>query len=277
MSVRRVIVGVKDLTVSGAALDWAAREAAANGRHLVVAHAAAAIYAMVPSHGRPGVPGGDRTLEAALVAVRTRLEQDRVQPVLRSGNAGVALVELAYAEDVLVIGAPPRHGWLHARSTTHYVLGHSPCPVVVVPPASSVAGRRAALASAHLGDNLAGQVVVGVDGSAASRAALSFGFAYAARHRLALATVYVAARPPAATKASGSRVLADQVERLEREYPQVPVRRLTVSGSVVSALVTAGVGAAVLVAGISGTRAATSAARGLIDASGTPVALVRLP
>src|SRR3954463_7985824 len=144
MSARRVIVGVDRLDRSGAALDWAARAAAGAGERLVVAHVVSGRARIPPGRRDGSVPGGDRMLTAAVARARERLADDRIQPVLRSGSAGQALVDLAYREDILVIGAAGSPRWPHPHSTIDRVLGRALCPVVIVASPSTVAARAKA-------------------------------------------------------------------------------------------------------------------------------------
>jgi nucleotide-binding universal stress UspA family protein len=246
MSVRRVIVGVERRDSGEAALDWAVAETAAVGSVLVIVHAAARVGGGSPARRSPGVPGGDPVLAWAVAVARRRLDPDRIQPVLRSGVAGGALVDLAFAEDTLVLGSPTHRHWSGPRSATRSVLGHASCPVVVVPSRSSVAERRAAL-SGRPDSGCAGHVVVGVHRSDAARIPLTFGFAYAARHRLPLCAAHVTGKPSLIAESAAARLLAEQLEGFERAYPQVVVRRLVVAGEVGPGLVSASDGATLLV------------------------------
>jgi len=269
MSVRRVIVGVDRRESSEAALDWAVTETAAVGSVLVIARATAHIMAALPAHGSPGVPGGDPMLAWAVEVARRRLDPDRIQPVLRSGAAGRALVELAYADDILTLGAPMHRHWMGPGSTTRYVLGHASCPVVVVPSPSALPQRRERLgARDRAGSGFADHVVVAVHPSEAAPTTLTFGFAYAARHRLPLAAVQV-------TGTRAGEVRFDEIlETVKRQYPQVAVRHQVVAGEVVRGLVMAADGAALLVAGAAD-GGVGPLVHGLVDDGVCPVAVVR--
>jgi nucleotide-binding universal stress UspA family protein len=283
MSVRRVIVGVDSRESSEAALDWAVAETAAVGSVLVIGHAAAHVMGASPARRRnPGVPGGDRILAWAVAVAGRRLDPGRIQPVLRSGAAGGALVDLAYAEDILVLGAPTHRHRMGPRSATGYVLGHAPCPVVVVPSRSSVAQRRESLSARARPDvGRPDPVVVGVPRSEAARGPLAFGFAYAARHRLPLTAVHVTGRARGEDWLDGqvpepatARLLAEQLEKFEREYPRVAVRRLVMVGEVVPGLVSASDGATLLVAGAAES-GVSPVVRELVDNGVCPVVVVR--
>lgn len=58
-----------------------------------------------------------------------------VQPVVVEGPAARALLETARGADLLVVGSRGRGGFLGLLlgSTSHQVVTHASCPVVVVP------------------------------------------------------------------------------------------------------------------------------------------------
>jgi nucleotide-binding universal stress UspA family protein len=125
------------------------------------------------------------------------------------------------------------------------------CPLVVVRPTLGYPGAP-----------FAGHVVVGVDGSSAARAALQFGYRYAARHRMPIAAVHVtsesagdlwfdecilethfAVEPPALA------MLANQIGVLGRRDPDIVIKRAMYGGETAEALLRASAGAALLVVG----------------------------
>jgi hypothetical protein len=240
---------------------------------LVIVHAAARVLGGSPAGRSPGVPGGDPVLARAVAVARRRLDRDRIQPVLRSGAAGEALVDLAFAEDILALGAPTHRRWSGSRSATRFVLGHASCPVVVVPSRSSLVQRRAGL-TGRTGPRFPGHVVVGVHRPEAAHALLAFGFAYAARHRLPLAAVQVTRESPLTGESAAARLLTEQLKSFEREQPHVVVRRWDVAGEVGGCLVPASDGAALLVAGAAA-RGVGPVVRELVDHGLCPVAVVR--
>jgi nucleotide-binding universal stress UspA family protein len=78
-----------------------------------------------------------------------------------SGDVAPVLLREALHADMLVVGSKG-HGWAAEtvrRSVSQILARHAPCPVVVVRPAARLDAAR---------------IVVGVDGSEASRAALEF-------------------------------------------------------------------------------------------------------
>jgi nucleotide-binding universal stress UspA family protein len=85
-------------------------------------------------------------------------------------------------------------------SVSQHVARHASCPVVVVREPTDPAARR---------------VVVGVDGSPGSGAALGFAVEYAARHEVPLVAVYGWRDRHPTSSGSGSQLRARMVERLE--------------------------------------------------------------
>jgi len=250
LAVRRVIVGVDASVSSSSALQWAVAEAARVGCVLVIVHVARHSTPAFAGRHRPAVPGGDPTLARAVVLAHDRHEPARVQPVLRTGPAADALVELAYADDILVLGAPaPGRRWARA-STTHQVIMRASCPVVLVPVASAITGR---------------QVVVGIDRPALAMAALRFGFAFAGRNLLPLTVMLVSEEPRAAEN------LRSSVEALARRYQQVAVEWLVGHGPAAAVLASASGGAALVVVTVQD-NGPGPLVRGLIGQARCPVA-----
>lgn len=176
-----VVVGVDDSPGAARALDRALVEAEQRGRPLLVVHTwLPPVWLAAP----PGLPypdvvvreeshrwaerlvdrlvaaALDRRARAGRVTVRTRVEQ---------GDPGRVLVEAGGGAAVLVVGGRGRGAIESAvlGSATRYVLHRAPCPVMVVP-------LHAEVSPPH-------SVVVGWDGSPASRAALRWGLAAARR------------------------------------------------------------------------------------------------
>jgi nucleotide-binding universal stress UspA family protein len=234
-------------------LSWAADEAIATDAHLIICQA----------RGEP-VPGGpqpptavielvDPPLARHIREVRDRLGGDRVEVALRGPDPVAALLDPHHHADLLVIGSATRHGitdrWfgttmLRLTTTATY-------PVVVVRP---IAG--------HGGAPFAGHVVVGVDASRTARAALRFGFEYAARHRLPIAPVHVTSDWPGdlwydermlethfAVEPPVLAMLAGEVEPLASQYPDVVVKLAAYGGHPADGLLRASVGAGLLVVG----------------------------
>src|SRR5262249_28294016 len=122
-----------------------------------------------------GHPG----LTLAIEEARHALGADRVTVRVQPPPSGTMLLGVVGPADLLVVGPPSRGRWTHWGSTTQYVARHAPCPVVITRSPTPIDAAYA------------GHVVVGVDGSSASRAATGFAFSYAREHGLPVVAVTV--------------------------------------------------------------------------------------
>jgi nucleotide-binding universal stress UspA family protein len=137
----RVVVGVDGSTHAGRALALAVEEAARRGATLV------AVTTWPPPSYFPGVGYGtvppspaelERHARATLDEALAGLDEPAaVERVVTEGPAWRALVDAAAGADLLVVGSRGRGGFsgLLLGSTSHAVVTHAPCPVVVVPTA----------------------------------------------------------------------------------------------------------------------------------------------
>ena len=159
----RVVVGFDGSAPAEGATRWAAREAQSRGLGLTV------IHATVPPMSSSGAwgPGAPISLDAldeiresaqtSLDAFASTLPASDIQTLVQVGSPTGILLSASETAALIVVGS----------------RGH--CPVVVI------REERAVDATA---------VVVGVDGSAASHAAVDFAFDYASRHRLTVLAVH---------------------------------------------------------------------------------------
>ena len=171
-----IVVGVSRGDDPTGVLTWAAREARALHAPLVVCHAGAddradAVLAEAGALARRAVPAGH---------VRTIRGDGRPLPVLAAAadQAGLVVVGTAAGAG----SGTQLVGTIAVRLATE---GRSSA-VVARPPVPSPAQA----AQPQQGP-FAGHVVVGVDGSGPSRAALAYAFAHAAAHRRPLVAVHV--------------------------------------------------------------------------------------
>jgi nucleotide-binding universal stress UspA family protein len=248
----RIAVGV-DLGRGGlAALSWATEEAVASGARMTICH--------VRDHGDAAAAAPDletlRLTQPGLVRrirwCRQLLGGTNVAVELPLGDPAAALLELSGRADLLVIGgisgpdSHHRHPSLAAQIATR-----TRCPAVVVRPATG-----------HDGAAFAGHVVIGVDGSPASAAAVRLGFSHARRHHLPVAAVYVNDRRPGgyrlddplpathfAAEPAALTLLAREIEPVAARHPDVAVNRVVLGGDPITALRHAAAGAALLVLG----------------------------
>ncbi|ASN22838.1 universal stress protein [Streptomyces pluripotens] len=136
-----VVVGVEDEESSGAALQFAFREARVRHCRMVAVHAwsapaGACTTPQAPSwpleaHRRPPTQVLDDTLRGPTALYRdVPVERRLVEEPARR-----ALLEAASEADLLVVGARPRlvHSGLQLGLINHALLHHAPCPIAVVP------------------------------------------------------------------------------------------------------------------------------------------------
>lgn len=281
MPARTIAVGAH--ATSYPALAWAIAEASARGARLAICHVCHPDSALV---GRDRIPPGllelaNPALSRAVAAARDHLGGHRVSLSIATGHVGEALVRAADGADLLVVGAPEHTGWAQRRSTTHYAVQHARVPIVVV---------RTASTAAH--GPFAGHVVVGVDGSAQARAALDFGFAWAAEHRRPLVAVHVTDRQEQdvwfdesmlethfVAEPAALDLLADEIAPWHNRHPDVRVKRAVFAGPVHRGLARAATGAILLAVGSRGLGLAARAVLGsvshaAVDEAPCPVAVV---
>jgi nucleotide-binding universal stress UspA family protein len=166
-AVDRIVIGVDRSHASLVALRWAAGEARSSGAELVVVHAYLAPIAYVGTDREIARIDPDLHETAAghlATCIETSgadLEGLRVTRELHPGRAADGLLELASSAELLVVGVRGAGGFEGTLlgSTAEHCARHAPCPLVVVP---------------ELVPPTSGRVVVGVDGSPASRRALSW-------------------------------------------------------------------------------------------------------
>ncbi|MDP3889925.1 universal stress protein [Nocardioides sp.] len=176
---------------------------------------------------------------------------------------GPALVREAQSAHLTVLGSRA-HGALASMvlgSVSQHVTRHAPGPVVVVREPQ---------------DPTATRIVVGVDGSSGSQAALEFAFAHADEAGVPLAVLHAVLREAG----TPGTMVADQIAPLAEKYPAVVVETQTVEASPDHALVDASQGAAMVVVGSRGRGALAALLKGSIAQSvlqhaQCPVAVVR--
>jgi nucleotide-binding universal stress UspA family protein len=258
---RPIVVAVDGSDSALDATRWAAGEAQRRGRGLRIVHT----YAWPLPAYRPGFADmtalHDAIQENAATVLRdaetavadvapglhpeTEASPGSVTPVLREISAHAAL---------LVLGSRGLGGFtgLLVGSVAVALAAHALCPVVVV------------RGSEH---DRGGPVVVGVDGSAASQAAVALAFEEAATRRCDLVAVHASIDSAFPVTPAGGfypgwdwTALTDQatatlVERLagwQEKYPDVPVRRVVEQDRPARALLNAARDAQLLVVGSRG-------------------------
>ena len=155
----------------------------------------------------------------------------------RTGALVPALVPLAPDATMLVLGSRGhgRAGQTFVGSTSQHAAGHATCPVVVVREQAEAASDR---------------VVVGLDGSAGSVAALDF-----ACHQAGLTGHRVLVLHGAGPETETAAPVAEAVAVARAGHPDVPLDAQTVDVGAAQALVDASADAALVVVGSRGLRA----------------------
>jgi nucleotide-binding universal stress UspA family protein len=227
-----VLVGVSRSEAAVWAVRWAADEAAAWGLPLLVVHAQEWPSA-VPPGVAPGTGGSlwashFRAVGRSLVdtaraeALLLHPELD-VRAELAEGKPREVLRRLAEDADQLVLGTRRLRDVDAAfvRSRGARLFGQVPCSVVLVPPPQLPEPR----------DD--GAVVVGVDGSAASEAAVAYAYEEAALHGAPLVAVEVRrvhGRGRAGFPERARLDLAEVLAGWHEKYPQVEVEQRILTG-----------------------------------------------
>ncbi|GAA1835164.1 universal stress protein [Actinomadura chokoriensis] len=180
-AVSSVVVGYDGSQNGVRALDWAADEARARGLPLTVIHAWEAFIGGSIAMAMVDLgPLAQETLDSGVEHVRKQAPDVPVQGVLECGQSAAKLLEAGRNAALIVLGPRGLGGFagLLLGSVSAQVVAHASCPVVIArgdPDRHSGTGP--------------GDVVVGVDGSAASRAALAMAFTEAELHGLSVRSV----------------------------------------------------------------------------------------
>src|SRR5512139_575737 len=285
-----VVVGVDGSEPAAAALDWAVREAALEGRELIVVHACGVPGAMQDFED---IVANERGLKSIGRSIAREAVQDArlsdptigVDSVVTMGHAERVLVEASETADMVVVGARGRGTVASALlgSVSATLARESHCPVVVVRTYDEAPEEDLR------------PVVVGVDGTAVSSAAVEFGFRMASLRGAPLTLLHATwdlrekAAPVADLRTYAEKVnLSEEEERLAAEtvaglrekYPDVVVTETYRRGEPVRQLVEASRGASLVVVGSRGRRllATTllgSFSRGVAERAYCPVAVLR--
>ena len=281
MTVRPVVVGVDGSASAYRAVEWAVGEAHRRGVGLRLVRAFSWTTADHPTgwvaRYRDEMLDVSRrqVARAVLIAADTRPDVEAESQVAIGAPIEVLSSEARRAQ-LLVLGdrGLGEVAGLVLGSVAVSLAARGACPVVVV------RGERA---------GADGPVVVGVDGSPVSEAALAFAFDAAAARGVDLVAVH-AWSPTAIDEelaslvewdaSAESAVLAERLAGWGQKYPQVEVRRTVVRDGAVRALVTASAGAQLVVVGSRGRGNAAglllgSVSHGVLHGAHCPVAVVR--
>ena len=284
----RIVVAIDGSVSALNAARWAAAEAVTRGRGLTLAHA------LVPPVMGGGFSMGlpprldilDTMREEAMTElgkIADGLEGDDITIEIQIGSASALMIQASESADLLVLGSRGHGGFkgLLVGSVGTQVASHAQCPTVIL--------REQPRASAH-------QVVVGIDGSPHSLAAIAFAFDEASRHGWELVAIHAWDVPafdlivtpqgavpfPLADVADSEiRLAAEVLAGFRTDYPDVTVQERLVRAPAVQAILEASVDAALIVVGTRGHGLAVGAvlgsvSNGLLHRASVPVAVVPL-
>ncbi|MDQ0734762.1 universal stress protein [Arthrobacter agilis] len=214
---RAILVAVRSRSSVNAPLEWAARRARAADLPLMLVHAVPAADSMPPGTCYADVvTAGRRMLQDEAIRLSTDYPSVRVSTYLHCGDVVHALLGLSAGASLLVVGADRVNtltGVFQGSVAIQVVLG-SLASVLIIP--TGPRGNSEKNGTAH------GHVVVGVDGSAESSAALTRAAAEA--HRLGAALRVIAAVRPASPPAETLVVdTSAMLSAIHAAYPSLRV------------------------------------------------------
>ncbi|QHC23015.1 universal stress protein [Streptomyces sp. GS7] len=254
---RPIVVGVDPDPSLRMALAWAADEAARRRTPLCLVHAEGVptggyrkteVHPSWEEWNRALHEAGERVLQGAVAFVEDRQPQVPLSALLAEGTPAWVLREQAREAAEVVLGS--RHlGRVEevftSASIALPVMAHASCPVVVVPEPEHITQDPS-------------YVVVGVDGSAHSAAAVDVAFQHAALHGAVLRAVYVQSperfrgRDAHTVESECRSLLSETVAGRTATYPEVELHHEVVLGHPVEELAKASAHALCLVVGTRG-------------------------
>ncbi|MEP6623197.1 MAG: universal stress protein [Acidimicrobiia bacterium] len=172
---QRIVVGVDGSAASLAALRWGVALAGASGCPVTAAYAFTPGYAEVSTEQYAVIETeAEQTLRAWCTDASVA---ESVDTVVVDGGPD-ALLSVARPTDLLVLGTRGSYGIarLHLGSVVHHLVHHTMSPVAIVP--------------AHVADHPVTRIVIGVDGSEGSSAAVTFTAGLAAALEAGVVAVY---------------------------------------------------------------------------------------
>ena len=283
-----IVVGIDGSDESLVGLAWAAHEAAHQHRTLRLVHAwevPVPGYVPVPASVDLVRESAETVLTEAVAKAEEWVPGVHVEGFLMHGPAGRVLLDQGAEAAMVVVGSHGRGGFarLLLGSSSGAVAAHASVPVVVTRGTAGDESWRS------------GPVVVGIDGSAVSEAAIEFAFQAASLRGEGLVAVHAWAQPDpfvdeayavlseAATRQTEARLaVAESLAGWRDKYPDVLVTEVVADGHPVDALLTEAklAQAALLVVGCRGRGGFTglllgSVSRGVLHHATCPVAVVR--
>lgn len=267
-----VVVGVEASVHSQGALAWAAWEAAAESRPLLLVHVLEPPPFPDPHHTVESEERHARDhLSNVVRAARRRHPGTPVRQRIVTGRPELELVRLSAHQRYLVVGRQGRGRAVHLMvgATAREVAGRASLPVIVVPE------------EWHPERHMDQPVVLGVDPHDVQPEAIRFAFAEAARRHVPLIATHGSpgGTPETTTPPESTTALKAAVEPFCDEFPDVPVELLNSAGHPVTALLEEVAPCQLIVVGRHTSAAAPtfpigSVARGVLNYADVPVAVV---
>ena len=279
-----VVVGVDPSGSSDEAIGWAADEAARRGTELILAHSVpppSTMFAEQNVTPERMWRAGEALLLARRDDVHERHPELTVHVELTRAGRNEALLEQAERAALVVVGSRQRgpSGRLLLGSTSHFMVTHCRIPVAVV---------------RHRATDPRAPIVVGIDGTDASRDALRYAFARAAEGAVPLLVLHawqadfpvgygrhdVDGDDLTELRLAAEATVAAEVARVAPEHPAVEVRSAAVQGAPTVVLADAAPDAQLLVVGSHGRGAwdrfvLGSVSTNLLYVVGRPLVIVR--
>jgi nucleotide-binding universal stress UspA family protein len=254
-----VTVGLDGSRESLAAAEWAAGEAALRGLPLKLVN----VWETVPMAARATLLGvetqqhwAERIPREAAESLRERHPELDVTIDQVTGHPGDALVEVAAASELLVLGSRGLSGFggFLVGSVGQSVLAEAKSPLVFV--------RAPATGGPDAGPTAGGPVVLGLDANEPDDAQIGFAFAAAGRRGAALKVIHAFNLPPyfayglppdpildAELAKQEAATLKEVLAPWRAKHPEVEVIEEATVGKPVDLLLEAAKGAALLVVG----------------------------
>ncbi len=188
----RIVVGTDGSTRAEKAVDWAADRAIARGLPLVVAYVVpelpalrSASAALATDYERDGHERARARMDELLARLREQYPGLDVEGEVVLGNPSYVLAQASKQAEMVVVGARGQSAPLHVRllgGVSDAVAAHAHGPIAVI--------------SDEAHENPAGPVVVGVDDSPASAAAIELAFDAAQVRGVPLVAIHTWEAPP---------------------------------------------------------------------------------
>jgi nucleotide-binding universal stress UspA family protein len=273
---KKIVVGVSGDADTHPAIEWAMQFATVGETIVELVHVVDTTWGNAPlDYIEVALLAAEEKLHDLVNSARQSYPRVAVQAHVTFGSPIKELVASANGADYLVVGAHPQGRFGGAGRRSIRLAAFAPCSVIVVPTAVVATGTG---------------IVVGVDGSADSAAAVAFAAALADRLGEQLTAIYAWVQPElwglveplfAIEPSDEDRlILAESIAGLSQDYPDLTVTSDVVPSRPEHALHAAAEGARMLVVGTRGRHGLAKAVLGSVSEAlvadlPCPVAVIR--